>query len=67
MDINRTKLANSGCKFLSQVRFEIVSDEFDYVLDCIDGITPKLNLIITAQSEKSKNNPVLWALAENGA
>jgi tRNA A37 threonylcarbamoyladenosine dehydratase len=32
--------------------FEIVSEEFDYVLDCIDSITPKLNLIIAAKKGK---------------
>jgi tRNA A37 threonylcarbamoyladenosine dehydratase len=42
-------------EFLSQSAFEIVSEEFDYVLDCIDSITPKLNLIIAAK-EKSEDH-----------
>jgi tRNA A37 threonylcarbamoyladenosine dehydratase len=42
-------------EFLSPERaFEIVSEEFDYVLDCIDSITPKLNLI--AAKEKSEDH-----------
>ncbi|HHT9078506.1 TPA: tRNA threonylcarbamoyladenosine dehydratase [Flavobacterium psychrophilum] len=41
--------------FLSPERaFEIVSDEFDYVLDCIDSVTPKLNLIIAAKRKRVK-------------
>jgi tRNA A37 threonylcarbamoyladenosine dehydratase len=32
--------------------YEIISKEFDYVLDCIDSITPKVNLIVAARSGK---------------
>jgi len=42
-------------EFLSPERaMEIVSEEFDYVLDCIDSITPKLNLIIAAKRKRVK-------------
>jgi tRNA A37 threonylcarbamoyladenosine dehydratase len=50
-DLNLTRIA----EFLSPERaFEIVSDEFDYVLDCIDSVTPKLNLIIGAKRKRVK-------------
>ena len=32
--------------------FEIVSPNFDYVIDCIDSITPKVNLIVAARRKK---------------
>jgi tRNA A37 threonylcarbamoyladenosine dehydratase len=52
MDINPA-LNSQVEEFLSPERaFEIVSEEFDYVLDCIDSITPKLNLI--AQKKRVK-------------
>jgi tRNA A37 threonylcarbamoyladenosine dehydratase len=42
-------------EFLSPERaFEIVTPEFDYVLDCIDSLTPKLNLIIAAKRKRVK-------------
>ena len=42
-------------EFLSPERaFEIVSSDFDYVLDCIDSITPKLNLIIASKRKRVK-------------
>ena len=42
-------------EFLSPDRaFEIVSKEYDYVLDCIDSITPKINLIVAARRKKVK-------------
>ncbi|WP_343328826.1 tRNA threonylcarbamoyladenosine dehydratase [Polaribacter staleyi] len=42
-------------EFLSPERaFEIVTKEFDYVLDCIDSITPKVNLIVAARRKKVK-------------
>jgi len=41
--------------FLSpESAYEIVSKEFDYVLDCIDSITPKINLIVAARRKKVK-------------
>ena len=48
MDINPELNLVRLKEFLSPERaFEIVSNEFDYVLDCIDSVTPKLNLIIS--------------------
>ena len=42
-------------EFLSPERaYEIISKEFDYVLDCIDSITPKVNLIVAARRKKVK-------------
>lgn len=42
-------------EFLSPERaFEIVTPEFDYVLDCIDSVTPKLSLILAAKRKRVK-------------
>ena len=42
-------------EFLSPERaFELVNDEFDYIIDCIDSISPKLNLITSAVRKKIK-------------
>jgi len=42
-------------EFLSPERAsEIVTDDYDYVMDCIDSVTPKLNLIIAAKRKKIK-------------
>ena len=42
-------------EFLSPERaLEIVSEDFDYILDCIDSVTPKLNLIISAKRKRVK-------------
>ena len=55
MDINPELKLTRVEEFLSPERaFEIVSDEFDYVLDCIDSVTPKLNLIIGAKRKRVK-------------
>ena len=55
MDINPELKLTRIREFLSPERaFEIVSDEFDFVVDCIDSITPKLNLIIAAKRKKIK-------------
>ncbi len=55
MDINPELKLTRVEEFLSPERaFEIVSPEFDYVLDCIDSITPKLNLIIAAKRKRVK-------------
>ncbi len=55
MDINPELKLTRIKEFLSPERaFEIVSNEFDYVLDCIDSVTPKLNLIIAAKRKKVK-------------
>ncbi|MGK4568627.1 tRNA threonylcarbamoyladenosine dehydratase [Flavobacterium sp. 3HN19-14] len=55
MDINSELKLTRVQEFLSPERaFEIVSPEFDFVLDCIDSVTPKLNLIISAKRKKIK-------------
>jgi len=55
MDINPDLLLTKVKEFLSPERaFEIVTDEYDYVLDCIDSVTPKLNLIIAAKRKRVK-------------
>ena len=42
-------------EFLSPERaYELVTKDYDYVMDCIDSITPKLNLIISAKKKKVK-------------
>jgi len=55
LDINPALNLTIYQEFLSPERaFELVSSEFDYVLDCIDSITPKLNLILAAKRKKVK-------------
>lgn len=55
MDINPELNLTRIQEFLSPERaFEIVTTDFDYVLDCIDSITPKLNLILAAKRKKVK-------------
>lgn len=54
-DINKEIKLTVLEEFLSPERaFEIVSKEYDYVLDCIDTITPKVNLIVAARRKKVK-------------
>lgn len=55
LDINPELQLTKVKEFLSPERaFEIVTNEFDYVLDCIDSVTPKLNLIIAAKRKRVK-------------
>ena len=55
MDINPELQLTRVQEFLSPERaFEIVTPDFDYVLDCIDSITPKLNLIVGAKKKGVK-------------
>ncbi|MEW5675717.1 tRNA threonylcarbamoyladenosine dehydratase [Flavobacterium enshiense] len=55
MDINPDLQLTRIQEFLSPERaFELVTPEYDYVLDCIDSITPKLNLILAAKRKKVK-------------
>lgn len=55
MDINPELNLIRVEEFLSPERaFEIVSPDFDYVLDCIDSVTPKLNLIIACKRQRVK-------------
>ncbi|KIX22132.1 thiamine biosynthesis protein ThiF [Flavobacterium sp. 316] len=53
LDINPELKLTRIEEFLSPERaFELVTPEFDYVLDCIDSVTPKLNLIVAAKRKK---------------
>lgn len=55
MDINPELNLIRIQEFLSPERaYDLVTDDYDYVLDCIDSITPKLNLIISARRKKVK-------------
>ena len=55
MDINPELNLTKIKEFLDPERaFEIVADHFDYVLDCIDSVTPKLNLILGAKRKRVK-------------
>ncbi len=55
LDINPVLQLTKIKEFLSPERaFEIVTDDYDYVLDCIDSVTPKLNLIIAAKRKRVK-------------
>ncbi len=55
MDINPELKLTRIEEFLSPERaLEIVSEDFNYVLDCIDSVTPKLNLIIAAKRKRVK-------------
>ncbi|MDN3707887.1 tRNA threonylcarbamoyladenosine dehydratase [Myroides ceti] len=55
MDINPELNLERIQEFISPERaYEIVTEDFDYVLDCIDSITPKLNLIKAAKQKKVK-------------
>jgi len=49
LDINPELKLTVIHEFLTPERaWEIVTPDFDYVIDCIDSITPKLNLILAA-------------------
>ncbi len=64
LDINPELQLTRIQEFLSPERaFELVSPEFDYVLDCIDSVTPKLNLIISA---KRKGVKVISSMGAGG-
>jgi len=55
MDINPELNLIRIEEFLSPERaYELVTNEYDYVLDCIDSVTPKLNLIMSAKRKKVK-------------
>jgi tRNA A37 threonylcarbamoyladenosine dehydratase len=55
MDINPELNLTIVEEFLSPERaLEIITVDFDYVLDCIDSITPKLNLIIACKRNRVK-------------
>ena len=51
-------------EFLSPERIiEVVSDEYDYVMDCIDSISPKINLLMAAKRKRVK---VISAMGAGG-
>lgn len=55
LDINPNLNLKLLKKFLSpEEAYEIVSSEYDYVIDCIDSVTPKLNLIVAGIRKKVK-------------
>lgn len=55
LDINPELALTKIKEFLSPERaFEIVDEQYDYVMDCIDSLTPKLNLIIAAKRKRVK-------------
>lgn len=55
MDINPELKLTRLQEFLSPERaYEIVTPNYNYILDCIDSLTPKLNLIIAAKRKKIK-------------
>lgn len=55
MDINPELNLIPINEFLSPERaLEVVTSDFDYVLDCIDSVTPKLNLIIACKRKRVK-------------
>jgi tRNA threonylcarbamoyladenosine dehydratase len=55
MDVNPELNLTRVQEFLSPERaFELVAEDMDYVLDCIDSITPKLNLIVGCKKKKVK-------------
>lgn len=55
LDINPELELTQLNEFLSPERaFELVTTEYDYVLDCIDSVTPKLNLLIAAKRKGVK-------------
>ncbi len=55
MDINPELKLIRIEEFLSPERaYELVTPSFDYVLDCIDSVTPKINLIVACKRKKVK-------------
>ncbi|PWN66854.1 tRNA threonylcarbamoyladenosine dehydratase [Chryseobacterium phosphatilyticum] len=56
LDINPDLTLTKINEFLNPERMDEVLDSapFDYVLDCIDSVTPKLSLIISAKRKKIK-------------
>lgn len=55
LDINPELELTKIQEFLSPDRaFEIVTKDYDYVMDCIDSVTPKINLIRGAKRQRVK-------------
>ncbi|MDY3344857.1 tRNA threonylcarbamoyladenosine dehydratase [Riemerella anatipestifer] len=55
-DINPNLDLTSINEFLTPERMEsiLTKEKFDYILDCIDSVSPKLSLILTAKRNKIK-------------
>ncbi len=55
LDINPLLNLKKIPKFLApQDAYDIVDKKYDYVLDCIDSVKPKINLLIAAKRKKVK-------------
>lgn len=55
LDINPLLKLKKNPNFLSpQDAYDIVDKKYDYVLDCIDSVKPKINLLIAAKRKKVK-------------
>lgn len=55
LDINPELELTKIQEFLTPERaFEIVTKDYDYVMDCIDSVTPKINLIRGAKRQRVK-------------
>jgi len=55
LDINPLLKLKKIPKFLApQDAYDIVDKKYDYVLDCIDSVKPKINLLIAAKRKKVK-------------
>jgi tRNA A37 threonylcarbamoyladenosine dehydratase len=64
MDINPELNLVRIEEFISPERaHEIITGDFDYILDCIDSITPKVNLILAAKRKRVK---VISAMGAGG-
>ena len=62
MDINPELKLTVLDEFLSPERIvEVVSKEYDYVMDCIDSISPKINLLIASKRKRVKVISVMGA------
>lgn len=64
LDINPQLKLTIINEFISPERaFEIVNNSYDYVVDCIDSITPKINLILACKRNRVK---VISAMGAGG-
>ena len=58
-ELNLTRIE----EFISPERaFEIVTPTYDYVLDCIDSLTPKINLILAESAVQNDDRQMTSAL-----
>ncbi|MCK5781445.1 MAG: tRNA threonylcarbamoyladenosine dehydratase [Flavobacteriales bacterium] len=55
LDINPELELTVLNEFLNPERMdEVITKEYDYVMDCIDSVTPKINLLLAAKRKKIK-------------